>query len=115
MEFVSTLDILTKGLGLALANPKITHIVRARPDLEIEGRLPGMAKKRLVIAKRANQLGLGIGEHLHIGPSFAHVPIMSTLKNLPELFQRTGGILCPHLLMEAALRAGRVPFVQKKI
>jgi hypothetical protein len=115
INLISMLYKMSRGLSLAISNPEITHIVRTRPDIVIGKRLTKMPNKRLVVAKQSSHLGLGIGDNLHIGPSYAHVPIMHALSNLPKLFERTGGVLCPHLMMEAALNAGRVPFVQKRI
>lgn len=115
VNLISMLYKMNRGLHLAVSNPDITHIVRTRPDLVVNRRLPKMPKKHLIAAKQSSHLGLGIGDNLHIGPSLAHVPIMNALYNLPNLFERTNGILCPHLMMEAALNASRVPFVQKRI
>lgn len=115
INLISMLYKMSRGLRPAISNPKITHIVRTRPDLVVTMRLPKMPKKHLVVAKQSSHLGLGIGDNFHFGPSFAHVPIMNALNNLPALFERTGGILCPHLMIEAALNSGRVPFTQKRI
>jgi hypothetical protein len=115
INLISMLYKINRGLSLALSNPNITHIVRTRPDMVIGNRLPMMSNRRVIVAKQSSHLGFGIGDNLHIGPSFAQVPIMNALTNLPKLFERTGGILCPHLIMEAALNAGRVPFVQRRI
>ncbi len=115
VNLISMLYKISRGLHLAVSNPHITHIVRTRPDLVVNMRLPKMPRNHLVVAKQASHLGLGIGDNLHIGPSLAHVPIMNALQNLPSLFERTSGILCPHLIMEAALNASRFPFVQKRI
>ena len=115
INLVSMLYKMSRGLHLAVSNPQITHIVRTRPDLVVSMRLPKMTNKHLIVAKQSSHLGLGIGDNLHFGPTLAHIPIMNAYENLPALFQRTGGILCPHLIMEAALNAGRVSFVQKKI
>lgn len=115
INLVSMLYKMSRGLNLAASNGEITHIVRTRPDLVVGMKLPSMPKRNLVVAKQSSHLGLGIGDNLHIGPAFAHVPIMNAFNNLPNLFERTGGILCPHLIMEAALDASRVHFVQKRI
>ena len=115
INLISMLYKMSRGLHLALSDPKITHIVRTRPDLVVHMGLPKMPKKQLFVAKQSSHLGLGIGDNLHFGPSIAHIPIMNALNNLPDLFERTGGILCPHLMMEAALNAGRVPYKQRRI
>jgi hypothetical protein len=115
INLVSMLYKMSRGLQLAVSNPRTTHIVRTRPDLVVSKNLPSMPKRRLVVAKQSSHLGLGIGDNLHIGPIYSHVPIMNALENLPNLFERTGGVLCPHLMMQVALDASRVPFVQKRI
>ena len=115
INLISMLYKMHRGLGLAISNPNITHIVRTRPDMVIGNKLPRMPNNRVIVAKQSSHLGFGIGDNLHFGPTFAHAPIMNALTNLPKLFERTGGILCPHLIMEAALNSARVPFAQKRI
>lgn len=115
INLISMLYKIQKGLSLAFANTEITHIVRTRPDLIINSKVPRMPKDRMIVAKQSSHLGLGIGDNLHIGPSFAHAPVMRALENLPQLFERTRGILCPHLMMQAALDGGRAAYSQKRI
>ena len=115
LNLISMLYKINRGLKPALADSEITHIVRTRPDLVLSKGLPKMPSQKIVVAKQANHLGLGIGDNLHFGPSWAHVPIMNAIENLKSLFERNSGILCPHQLLKVAFDSSRVPFVQRKI
>lgn len=115
INLVSMLYKIQRGLTLALLDPEVTHIVRTRPDMWLFRKAPRMPSNGLVIAKQSNHLGLGVGDNFHLGPRESHRPIMQALKNLPLLFEQTGGIMCPHQILEAALLASRTPFTQKRI
>lgn len=113
INLVSMLYKINRALEMAFADPKITHIVRTRPDLVLKRRLRGFSDSHMVVAKQSNHLGSGIGDNLHLGRLEFHRPVMNALQNLESLFLRSNGILCPHLIMQKAFESSGVRFKQK--
>jgi hypothetical protein len=106
---------IQKGLTDALSNKQITHIVRTRPDIVIHSRSPRMSNRYLTILKQANHLGQGIGDNFHIGPTEFHKPIAGIFNNIEEIFKITGGLVCPHLFVEATLDLNSIPYKQRRL
>lgn len=115
INLVSMLYEFSSGLTLAMEGGDYDAIVRTRPDIFPTNRLPTISSGKLLIAKQSNHFGNGVGDNLHIGPADLHLPIRKMFENLPELFRRSKGILCPHVLTQVALEHSRVNFSQKRL
>jgi hypothetical protein len=115
VNLISMFYKIARGLEMALASSEITRIIRTRPDIALQKSGPQTYGDKMVVAKQSNHLGTGIGDNFHAGPREFHLPFLETLKNLQYYFQRTGGILCPHLITQAVFEANKIRYVQKRI
>lgn len=106
---------INAGLRLALAVNQISHIVRTRPDFVLKTPAPLFSEKFLKIAKQTNHLGQGVGDNFHLGPRKSMEPIMNIFESFDALFERTGGLVCPHLFVQKALEMTKTPYKQLRL